>query len=131
VTAWSDEELRRLGEATELQLASRRDDGPLRAYTTMWVVRVGDHLFVRSAGGPARPWYRHALASGSGRVRAGGVEADVTFEEAADDVQSAIDDAYHAKYDTYGPRIVGSVVGSDVHAVTVRLVRGEAEGASP
>ena len=30
--------------------------------------------------------------------------------------------AYHAKYDRYGSRIVGSVVGPDVEAVTIRLV---------
>ena len=30
--------------------------------------------------------------------------------------------AYHAKYDRYGPRIVGSVVGPNAEAVTIRLV---------
>ena len=40
----------------------------------MWVVRVGDDLYVRSAGGPGRPWYRNALASGAGRIRAAGIE---------------------------------------------------------
>jgi hypothetical protein len=68
------------------------------------------------------------MASGSGRIRAGGVEADVTFGTAADDAQAAIDAAYNAKYDTYGPRLVGSVVGPAAHRVTVRLVPEE-EGA--
>jgi threonine dehydrogenase-like Zn-dependent dehydrogenase len=56
--AWSDDQLRRVGDATELQLAPRRGDGSLRNYTTMWVVRVDEDLYVRSAGGPDRPWYR-------------------------------------------------------------------------
>jgi hypothetical protein len=30
--------------------------------------------------------------------------------------------AYHAKYDRYGPGIVGSVVGPEAYAVTIRLV---------
>ena len=81
-----------------------------------------DDLYVRSAGGPDRPWYRHALASRTGRIRAGGVEADVTFAQAADDAQTAIDAAYHAKYDRYGPGIVGSVVGRDAWRVTIRLI---------
>jgi hypothetical protein len=115
------DEVRRAGDATELQLASRRADGSLRPYVTMWVVRVGNDLYVRSAGGPDRPWYRHAMASGAGRVRAGGVEADVTFDQAPDDVHDAIDATYHAKYDSYGPRIVGSVVGRDAHRVTIQL----------
>jgi hypothetical protein len=55
-------------------------------------------------------------------VRAGGVERDVSFAQAPPEVQGDIDAAYHAKYDRYGPRIVGSVTGPGSHAVTVRLV---------
>ena len=120
--SWTDEELRRIGEAVELQLASVGSGGTLRPYVTMWVVRVGDQLFVRSAYGPDNPWYRRATAAGAGRVHAGGVEGDVSFADADPDVQDDIDAAYHAKYDRYGPRIVGTVVGPDAHRVTVRLV---------
>ena len=56
--AWSAGELDRIGRAEELQLASRRQDGTLRPYVTMWVVRAGDELYVRSAHGPNNPWYR-------------------------------------------------------------------------
>ena|SRR5579884_1219336 len=118
---WSADDLDRIGQAEELQLASRRSDGTLSAYVTMWVVREGEDLYVRSAGGPDRPWYRHALARGAGRIRADGVEADVAFGHADPGVRAAIDDAYHAKYDRYGPRIVGAVVGDAAHPVTVRL----------
>jgi hypothetical protein len=120
--AWTDDQLRRVGGATELRLASRRGDGSLRPYVIMWVVNVGEELYVRSAYGPDNPWYRRAMASGRGRIRAGGVEADVMFGQAPEDANAAIDDAYHAKYDTYGPRLVGTVVGPDAHRVTVRLV---------
>ena len=121
---WTGEELDRIGDATELQLASVRDDGSRRPYVTMWVVRAGDDVYVRSAYGPDNPWYRRAKASGTGRVRAGGIERDVTFAEAAADVDThaAIDAAYHAKYDRYGPKIVGSIVGPAAADVTVRLV---------
>src|SRR5687767_4281299 len=97
--SWTADELRAMGDAEELRLASRRRDGTLRPYVTMWVVRVGDELYVRSAYGAENPWYRRAKASGSGRVRAGGVERDVTFSAAAPDVHPAIDAAYHTKYD--------------------------------
>lgn len=120
-TAWTSDQLERIGSAEELQLASRRPDGTLRPYTTMWVVRVGQNLYVRSAGGPDRPWYRHATASGAGRIRAGGVEVDVAFERGGE-FEEAIDAAYRKKYDRYGPRIVGSVVGETAHQVTVRLI---------
>jgi hypothetical protein len=92
----------------------------------MWVVRVGDDVYVRSAGGRGRPWYRHALASGAGRVRAGGVNADVTFDHATNSgPHDAIDAAYHAKYDRYGPGPVSHVTGLDAPPVTIRLLRSE------
>jgi hypothetical protein len=121
--AWSPDQLDRIGRAEELQLASRRRDGTLRPYVTMWVVRAGGDVYVRSAHGANNPWYRRATASGTGRIRAGGVEAGVAFAGADDGAQDQIDAAYHAKYDRYGPRIVGSVVGGDAHNVTIRLVR--------
>ena len=122
---WSDDDLRRIGDATELQLASKQPDGTVSSYTTMWVVRVGDDLYVRSAGGPGRPWYRHALARGNGRIRAGGVEHDVGFGDAPADTHAGIDTAYHAEYDRYGPDPVSHVTGPGSHAVTIRLVRRE------
>jgi hypothetical protein len=88
----------------------------------MWVVRADNDLYLRSAHGPNNPWFRRARASGAGRIRAAGLERAVSFAEAALDVHAAIDAAYHAKYDRYGPRIVGSVVGPDVRAVTIKLV---------
>ena len=122
MTAWTDEELGRIGEAQELQLASERPDGTLRPFVTMWVVRVEDQLYVRSAHGADNPWFRRAKASGVGRIRAGGVERDVTFAEAAPDVHPHIDATYRGKYERFGPAVVGTVVGSRAHAVTIRLV---------
>ena len=97
----------------------------------MWVVRADGALYVRSAGGPQRPWYRHALETHRGRIRAGGVETDVRFVEAAPDAQSAIDAAYHAKYDRYGATIVAHVTGPGARPVTVRLVPAEDERSAP
>lgn len=121
-STWTADQLDRVGDATELDLASRRADESLTGYTTMWVVRVDDHLYVRSAGGPDRPWYRHALANGTGRIRAGGVEVDTTFDPDANGApHDAIDAEYHRKYDRYGPGPVSHVTGAASHAVTVRL----------
>jgi hypothetical protein len=121
-STWTDQELDRIGGAEELQLASERTDGSLRPYVTMWVVRAGDDLYVRSAYGRDNPWYRRAKGSGVGRIRAGGLERDVTFADATPGAQTAIDHAYHAKYDRYGPKIVGTVTGHSADAVTIRLV---------
>jgi hypothetical protein len=122
MTRWTDDELSRIGRATELQIASARADGSLRPSVTIWVVRDGDELYVRSAYGSTNPWFRRAQASGTGRIHAGGLQRDVTFAEAEPAAHAAIDAAYHAKYDQYGPAIVGSVVGEKVQAVTIRLL---------
>ena len=122
MTTWTRDELSTIGGAEELQLASTRPDGTLRPDVTMWVIRAGDDLYVRSAHGPDNPWFHRAKASGTGRIRAGGLERDVAFADADPDAHAAIDAAYHAKYDRYGPRIVGSVVGPAAAAVTLKLV---------
>ena len=125
MSSWSGDELDRIGGAEELGIASRRADGSLRPHITIWVVRAGDDLYVRSAQGPGNPWFRRARASGRGNVRAGGLQRDVALElvpSGAVSRHEAIDAAYHAKYDRYGPRIVGSVVGPAAAEVTFRLV---------
>jgi hypothetical protein len=122
VTTWTEDELRRVGHAEELQISSTRADGSLRPYVTIWVVRDGDDLYVRSAYGANNGWFRRAKASGTGRIRAGGVERDVEFAEAGPDAYAGIDQACHSKYDRYGPKIVGSVVGAQVAPLTIRLV---------
>jgi hypothetical protein len=121
--SWDRTELEQVGNATELQLAARRTDDTLSGYTVMWVVRVGTSLYVRSAYGPGSAWYRRAVRYGRGRLRAGGVERDVVLEQLAPDdhVHTEIDASFHAKYDQYGPQIVGTVVGRDAATVTLRL----------
>ena len=122
MASWSERELDDVGAAEELQISSRRRDGTLRPYVTIWVVRAADDLYVRSAYGASNPWFVRASASGTGRIRAGGVERDVEFADAAADAHSAIDAAYHAKYDRYGARIVNTVVGPNAVDTTFRLV---------
>jgi hypothetical protein len=122
MTSWTSDELTRIGGAEELQIASRRPDGTLRPYVTIWAVRSGDDLYVRSAYGKDNPWYRRARSSGTGRIRAGGLERDVSFAEAGPDAHADIDAAYHAKYDRHGPAIVNTVVGPEAAPVTIRLL---------
>jgi hypothetical protein len=128
---WTADQLERIGQAEELRLAPRRPDGALHSFTTMWVVCANGELYVRSAGGARRPWFRHAQATHQGQIRAGGVEVDVRFTDAAPDAQPAIDAAYHAKYDRYGANIVGHVTGPDTYPVTVRLLPAQDERNAP
>jgi hypothetical protein len=119
--SWTGSQLTKIGDADELQVSSVRPDGSPRPYVTIWVVRLGDDLYIRSGYGPENGWYRRARAAGSGRVRAGGVTHDVTFEDADPALREQIDAAYHAKYDKYGPAVVGPMVGEKLAEVTLRL----------
>ena len=120
--AWTADELTLIGGAEELEIASRRTDGSLRPFVTIWVVRVGGDLYVRSAHGYDNPWFQRALASGEGRIRAGGLERDVALDQPGSAVDADVDAAYHAKYDRYGPNIVGTVVSPEAARSTFRLV---------
>jgi hypothetical protein len=122
MSAWSSDALTTVGAAEELRVSSYRPDGSLRPFVIIWVVRVGDDVYIRSAYGPGNGWFRRAEASGIGRITVPGLEQDVTFVAPAPDAHPAIDAAYHAKYDRYGPGIVNTVVGPDVVPVTLQLV---------
>ena len=122
MAAWTADELARIGKADELLIASRRRDGSLRPFVTIWVVRSGDEVYVRSAYGHENGWFQRALTSGEGRIRAGGMERDVAFEQPGAAVDADLHIVYHAKYDRYGPSIVGTVVSPEAARSTLRLV---------
>ena len=128
MTGWTPDELERLDRVDEIQLASRRADGSLRPFVTIWFVRLADDLYVRSAYGYDNPWFQRALVSGDGRIRAGGVERDVAFEVPGSDVDGDLHSAYHAKYDRRGPRIVGTVVSSEAPGPRSGSFRADAAG---
>jgi len=58
MTAWTKDELSRIDAADELEIAPLRRDGTLRNPTTIWVVRLGDDLFIRSVNGRTAAWFR-------------------------------------------------------------------------
>jgi len=122
MAAWTADELARIGKADELQIASRRRDGSLRPFVTIWVVRSGDEVYVRSAYGYENGWFQRAMSTGEGRIRAGGMERDVAFEQPGAAVDADLHIVYHAKYDRYGPSIVGTVVSPEAARSTLRLV---------
>ena len=54
MSEWTGDELSSIGTAEVLRIASRRRDGSLRTPVMIWVVRVGDDLYVRSWRGLLR-----------------------------------------------------------------------------
>ena len=122
MTAWTSAELTRIGTADELEIASARPDGTLRNPRTIWAVRVGDDLYVRSMYGRTGGWFPATQVRHEGHIQAGGVDKDVTFTDADPDLNDQIDAAYRDKYRRYGERIIGGVVNPGARAATIRLV---------
>ena len=77
MSEWTSDELTKIGNAEELKIASMRRDGSLRKPVTIWVVRQGDHLFVRSVKGPTGPRFRGTQSRRQGHIRAGTAERAV------------------------------------------------------
>src|SRR5436190_13279657 len=120
MTAWTTDELERIGPADELEIASLRNDGTLRSSTTIWVVRLDDDLYVRSVNGRSSGWFRGTQVRQEGRIRAGGVEKDVTFADVDTGAEDRIDDAYRTKYRRYAADIVGSILTPEAKAATLK-----------
>jgi hypothetical protein len=116
MTAWTSDELTRIGTADELEIASAQPDGTLRNPRTIWVVRVGDDLYVRSMYGRAGGWFPATQVRHEGHIRVGGVDKDVSFADADPTLNDAIDVAYRDKYRRYGERIVGGVVNPEARS---------------
>jgi hypothetical protein len=122
MTTWTRDELTAIGESDELELASRRRDGTLRNPVTIWVVPLGDDLYVRSVNGPDAAWFRGTRARHEGRIRAGGVEKDVGFVDADHGSDDEIDAAYRTKYHRYSDATIRSIMSPDARATTIKLV---------
>ena len=124
MSEWTREELTKIGNAEELEIASMRRDGSLRKPVTTWVVCQGDRLFVRSVKGPTGPWFRGTQSRRQGHIRAGGVDKDVSFVfiDETDEVNGQIDAAYRTKYRRYSESIVNTVLTPAARSSTIQLV---------
>lgn len=119
---WTSAELDKIGSAEELEIAPLRSDGTLRKPVIIWVVRVGDDLYVRSYRGSTSAWFRGVQVRHAGHIAAGGVAKDVTFVEETDSgINDEIDAAYRTKYGGY-PQYVAPMVTAAVRATTIKLV---------
>jgi hypothetical protein len=122
MTPWTSDELDRIERAEELQIASLRRDGTLRNPVTIWVVRYGNDLYVRSVNGRTSAWFRGVQVRHAGHIQAGGVEKEVTFvEEPNPDVLARVDAAYHTKYRRY-PQYVAPLMTAEARSATLKLV---------
>jgi hypothetical protein len=123
MTAWTNDELAKIGAAEEVQIAPRRRDGKLRNPVTVWIVRHGDGLYIRSAvRGRSAIWFSAVQETHQGRISADGLEKDVAFADADPNGYDEIDAAYRTKYRRYVGRILNSCLTPEARSTTIKVM---------
>jgi hypothetical protein len=125
IATWPSEELERIGSAKELEIAVKRADGTLLRWVRIWVVCVGEQVYVRTWYRRDNGWFGKALDSRRAQIRVPGLEVDVHVEDAGEDkaeLRAGVDAAYGVKYGHHGGTSVGGMVTDDAAATTLRLI---------
>jgi hypothetical protein len=124
---WSKEELRRIAETDDLHISPFREDGKTYGTPTwIWSVVVDDDLYVRAYNGQKSRWYQAALRQRAGRITAGGMRKEVTFDH-VEGLDDEIDEAYRKKYS--GSPYLKPMLGERARSATVRVVPRETKAA--
>ena len=122
---WTVDDIARIGSADELRIAVQRPDGTLRNWVPIWVVSVGDQVYVRTWYRRDNGWFGNIVDSARARIRVPGLDVTVTVDDIGSDlapeVRRGIDTAYRAKYARYGGATVDRMVTDDAAATTLRL----------
>jgi hypothetical protein len=121
MTEWTNDKLARIGSAEEIEITSRRGDGTLRKPVTIWVIRHGDGLYVRSVKGRDGAWFRGTQEAHEGRISADGLAEDVNFVDADDSIEAELDAAYRSKYRRYAGRVLNGVLTPAARSTTIKL----------
>jgi hypothetical protein len=123
---WRADELSTIDAAGEVDVATRRSDGTLRSARTVWIVRHGDAVYVRSVNGTTAAWYRGVQTRHQGELTAGRLQRGVVFAEAGthagedSELDDALDAAYRAKYGR-SSGAVARITADAARATTLRV----------
>jgi hypothetical protein len=121
MSGWPKDELRRIAETDDLQVAPFREDGTTYGTPTwIWSVVVDGDLYVRAYNGTRSRWYQAAQKQQAGRITAAGFTEEVTYEPVkVNALNDRIDAAYRAKY--AGSPYLDAMIGARARAATVKI----------
>ena len=126
MNTWPKDELKRIAETDDLHISPLREDGETYGTPTwIWSVVVDDGLYVRGYNGQKSRWYQAAVRQKAGRITAGGVTKEVSFETVDGAINERIDDAYRAKYK--GSSYLSPMIGTRARAATVKVLPRNAQ----
>lgn len=115
------DELSNIDKVDDLKIAPFREDGKTYGTPTwIWEVVVNGELYVRAYNGQNSHWYQSAMKQKAGRIIAAGMTKEVTFEPVTEDLNTAIDEAYKAKYSS--SPYLQAMISNRAKAATVRII---------
>src|SRR5579859_5434693 len=122
MAAWTSDELNKMAAVEEIQIAAQLRDGTLADHVTVWAVRHGDTIYIRSAvKGRNAAWYRNVKQTHRGRISGGRIRKDVEFVDADAEVNDQVDAEYRAKYERYAGPILNSCLTPVARSTTLRV----------
>ncbi|MGA2927241.1 MAG: DUF2255 family protein [Solirubrobacteraceae bacterium] len=121
MSPWKPADLAILAEPDEMEIATRRRDGSVRGPVTIWMVRHGGELYVRSVGGPEAGWYSGAQNRHRAEIAAGGLTRDVELIEADHGLDDQSDAEYRRKHARYSEDTLRWITSPEARATTLRL----------
>jgi hypothetical protein len=121
MTTWTPEDLTTIGTAEEVAVVTHRSDGTLGRPVTIWIVRLGDDLYVRSVNGRDGAWFRGTQRSADGQLHTGDRNYDVSFVAANLALNDQLDAAYRHKYRRY-PSSVDHIISPAARAATLKVL---------
>jgi hypothetical protein len=111
-----------LARTREIDIETTSPDGARTHRTTIWVVTVGDHVFVRSERGTEGRWYREARQSPDVVIHAKGETISATAVLAADpDSIRQVSDAFVEKYGGRSASSTAAMLQPHTLETTLRL----------
>ncbi|MGM7774617.1 DUF2255 family protein [Arthrobacter sp. KNU-44] len=120
MTVWTPQQLGKIGSSDDFHISPYRDDGTTPGTPTwIWSVVVEGDVYVRAYNGPASRWHSSAMTQGAGRIRAGGIDAEVAFTPVDGEINDRIDAAYAKKY--AGSPYLPPMTSTRTRAATVRV----------
>ncbi len=116
------ETLQLLDETKEVQIETRRDQNAPAHRTIIWVVTLGEAVFVRSVRGEKGRWYREVSANPSAALHVGDRRIPVHAVPATDEpTVEAVSEAYRSKYGRTSPGSTRAMVRPETLPTTLRL----------
>jgi hypothetical protein len=124
MTAWQEDEVKRIAEVDDLHISPLRDDGVTYGTPTwIWSVAVGDRLYVRAYNGQKSRWHQAAVRQKAGRIIAAGLTKEVAFQAVDRRINDRIDEAYRVKY--HGSPYLDPMIGARARSATLEVIPRE------